>query len=233
MGGSAFSGGNASAWAEANAAYDPEAAHIVLTSGLPITMYGLDAYLKVDFSTQELVELGAVEQDADAPDTARARASRSTGCQTAARLLLRDMAHFEMSTAQIGDAGAVRLYTACDTCLLRNVLFVFALCLIPAGSLQLSHSHYIAIHCSIDYAYLLRIWKLQVAAFIMPEGAQVRQMHVAVELTGGRTRGMTVCDSREFVSPPDQPQLPSNVDVVVSVTPSVLKKVFSDAVLDR
>lgn len=41
MGGSAFAGGNASQWGEANAEYDPESAHIVLSSGLdiPITMY--------------------------------------------------------------------------------------------------------------------------------------------------------------------------------------------------
>ena len=39
MGGSAFAGGNASQWGEANAEYDPEAAHIVLQSGVEITMY--------------------------------------------------------------------------------------------------------------------------------------------------------------------------------------------------
>ena len=43
MGGSAFAGGNCTAWAEANAAYDPEACHIVLTSGIPISMYTWDA----------------------------------------------------------------------------------------------------------------------------------------------------------------------------------------------
>ena len=39
MGVSAFAGGNASQWGEANAEYDPEAAHIVLQSGVEITMY--------------------------------------------------------------------------------------------------------------------------------------------------------------------------------------------------
>jgi pyrimidine-specific ribonucleoside hydrolase len=49
MGGSA-SGGNVTAAAEFNVWHDPEAAHIVLNSGLPLTMYGLDVFydLKVD-----------------------------------------------------------------------------------------------------------------------------------------------------------------------------------------
>jgi inosine-uridine nucleoside N-ribohydrolase len=34
MGGAVAAGGNATSWAEANAFYDPEAAHIVLSSGL-------------------------------------------------------------------------------------------------------------------------------------------------------------------------------------------------------
>lgn len=53
MGGSAFAGGNASPWAEANIYYDPEAAHIVFTSGLPIVMYGWDVFVQVGFSRQE------------------------------------------------------------------------------------------------------------------------------------------------------------------------------------
>jgi pyrimidine-specific ribonucleoside hydrolase len=47
MGGAAAAGGNATSWAEANAFYDPEAAHVVLSAGLPITIYTWDVYLKV------------------------------------------------------------------------------------------------------------------------------------------------------------------------------------------
>ena len=46
MGGSA-SRGNATAVAEFNVWHDPEAAHIVLNSGVPITVYGLDVFDRV------------------------------------------------------------------------------------------------------------------------------------------------------------------------------------------
>lgn len=42
--GGASGGGNASAVAEYNVWHDPEAAHIVATSGLPVTMFTLDAF---------------------------------------------------------------------------------------------------------------------------------------------------------------------------------------------
>ena len=53
MGGS-IGTGNASAVAEFNVWHDPEAAHIVLSSGIPITMYSLDAFEQVHVSEDEL-----------------------------------------------------------------------------------------------------------------------------------------------------------------------------------
>ena len=61
MGGSA-SEGNATATAEFNIWHDPEAAHIVFESGIPITMYGLDVFydLRVDGSiVNQLRERGS------------------------------------------------------------------------------------------------------------------------------------------------------------------------------
>ena len=166
MGGAVFAGGNASAWGEANAAYDPEAAHIVITTlaalGVPLTMYPWDVYLKVAFSAAE----------------ARAVRGEAPWSRLARRLLRRDMAHWKSDSAQIGDAGAI--------------------------------------------AYL-----------IAPHAATVRRMHVAVELSGRATRGMTVVDARGFAPPPpDAPMLPPNVDVIVDVDVDALKRVFARAVFD-
>ena len=125
-------GGNASQWGEANAEYDPEAAHIVLNSGasIPITMYSWDVYLDVEFSKKELMTMGAlaakettslhscrwcVQADANKDkssstgnDNGKLPSSLSTWTALSTRLLLRDMKHFgATSSAQIGDAGAV------------------------------------------------------------------------------------------------------------------------------
>ncbi|WP_141991231.1 nucleoside hydrolase [Rhodoglobus vestalii] len=61
MGGSA-SVGNATAVAEFNTWHDPEAAEIVLTSGVPITMYGLDVFYAVTIPPEDIAQLTASDE---------------------------------------------------------------------------------------------------------------------------------------------------------------------------
>ena len=49
--------GNATAAAEFNVWHDPEAAHIVLNSGVPLTMYGLDVFFQVRASDKQIEDL--------------------------------------------------------------------------------------------------------------------------------------------------------------------------------
>jgi len=92
MGGSATSGGNVTQWAEANMFCDPEAAHIVLTSGLNIIMYGWDVYQKVTFSKDEVSQF---------------LTSPNPWAQFSGKLMTYDINHFNLECAVIGDAGAV------------------------------------------------------------------------------------------------------------------------------
>ncbi|MEL0626547.1 nucleoside hydrolase [Salinibacterium amurskyense] len=98
MGGSA-SVGNATAVAEFNVWHDPEAAEIVLTAGVPITMYGLDVFYAVTIAPAEIATLAA---------------SAEAGAQLTGRLLqhLVTVKGGEVRVAgdghgDIGDAGAV------------------------------------------------------------------------------------------------------------------------------
>ncbi|MBE3595752.1 MAG: nucleoside hydrolase [Hydrogenibacillus sp.] len=59
MGGSAFYGGNLSAWAEANIGHDPEAAAAVFQAGWPVTMIGLDVTMQAWFTREMHAALGA------------------------------------------------------------------------------------------------------------------------------------------------------------------------------
>lgn len=61
MGGSA-SVGNATAVAEFNVWHDPEAAHIVLNSGVPLTMYGLDVFNAVGLDAERVRVLAASDE---------------------------------------------------------------------------------------------------------------------------------------------------------------------------
>jgi len=71
-----------------------------------------------------------------------------------------------------------------------------------------------------------------VACLLDPSVANVKACHVTCELRGEATRGMTVCDLREFVDPPDLPQLPPNVDVIMDVDSAAIKRVFVETVFN-
>lgn len=199
MGGATTSGGNASQWGEANAVHDPEAAHIVLSScGVPVMMYTWDVYLKVAFGVPELVGYGCcrplvpaqggndqarvAEEGDNGKDSRHSPASMAVHDETkppwtqlSTRLLLRDMKHFDVPSAYIGDAGAV-------------------------------------------------------AAVLCEDAVRTRHLHVAVELEGKHTRGMTVVDVRGEVFPPDLPKKAPNVHVVVEVDAKAVNSVYASAV---
>jgi len=129
MGGSA-TWGNVTAAAEFNAWADPEAAHIVFSSGARITMCGLDL----------------TRQAAVGPETiARFRAVGTHTAEVVADLL----EHYRAAAERVYGTPAVPLHDPCA-----------------------------------------------VAALAAPELFEVTPAHVAVELRGEETRGMTVVDRR-------------------------------------
>jgi pyrimidine-specific ribonucleoside hydrolase len=93
--GGAVATGNATPVAEFNVWHDPEAAAVLLTAGVPITMYGLDVFQRVVVP---------------AADVRRLRASTEPGARLAGELLAhRDPAASgdPTPTGGLGDAGAV------------------------------------------------------------------------------------------------------------------------------
>ncbi len=129
MGGSA-TWGNVTAAAEFNAWADPEAAHIVFSSGARITMCGLDL----------------TRQAAVGPETiARFRAAGTRTASVVADLL----EHYRASAERVYGTPTVPLHDPCA-----------------------------------------------VAALAAPELFELTEAHVAVELRGEETRGMTVVDHR-------------------------------------
>jgi pyrimidine-specific ribonucleoside hydrolase len=101
MGGSA-SAGNATAAAEFNIWHDPEAAAIVFQSGVPITMYGLDVFMRPGIDREQATQM----QDSSNP-----------AAQFAGSLVLASMKQLGVSPVTLGDYGAV-------ACVIRPDLFI-------------------------------------------------------------------------------------------------------------
>ena len=91
MGGSA-SAGNATAVSEFNIWHDPEAAAIVFQSGVPITMYGLDVFMRPGVTSAE---------------AARLKNSTAPAAQFAGSLIEAFIERLHISPITLGDFGAV------------------------------------------------------------------------------------------------------------------------------
>jgi pyrimidine-specific ribonucleoside hydrolase len=92
MGGTFIAPGNTSPLAEFNVRVDPEAAAIVLQSGLPIRLYPLDVFRQIYFNRAEIT---------------RFKSSADGVAQAVAGILTYACNYFKADYSLIGDAGAV------------------------------------------------------------------------------------------------------------------------------
>ena len=92
MGGTFAAAGNATPAAEFNIRCDPEAAAIVLHSGLPVTLYPLDPFMQVQFTRAEARAMARAE---------------NAGARIAGGIALHYCRYFKADYSLIGDAGTV------------------------------------------------------------------------------------------------------------------------------
>lgn len=92
MGGTFAAPGNTTPAAEFNVRYDPEAAAIVLHSGLPVTLYPLDPFVQVRFTVEEARKLTQ---------------AKGAGARIAGGIALHYCRFFGMDFSLIGDAGTI------------------------------------------------------------------------------------------------------------------------------
>ena len=92
MGGTYAAPGNTTPAAEFNVRYDPEAAAVVLHSGLPVTLYPLDPFMQVRFTKEEAMAMTE---------------ARGAGARIAGGIALHYCRFFGMDFSLIGDAGTV------------------------------------------------------------------------------------------------------------------------------
>jgi pyrimidine-specific ribonucleoside hydrolase len=168
MGGS-LTFGNSTPAAEFNIWCDPEAAHVVFTSGIPIKMVGLNVTRQVAATPERRAQI-------------RALASR-TGTHVA------DMLDFYSERLRVLSG-------------------------LPGGSMH-------------D--------PLAVAALVDPEVLRFEPMHVAIELRGTHTYGMTLCDARHLRESDLRPARPDgqrgdapNAEVAVAVDADRFWEMFLD-----
>jgi pyrimidine-specific ribonucleoside hydrolase len=168
MGGS-LTFGNSTPAAEFNIWCDPEAAHVVFTSGIPIKMVGLNVTRQVAATPERRAQI-------------RALGSR-TGTHVA------DMLDFYSERLRVLSG-------------------------LPGGSMH-------------D--------PLAVAALVDPEILRFEPMHVAIELRGTHTYGMTLCDARHLREPDLTPRRPNghrgevpNAEVAVGVNADRFWEMFLD-----
>ncbi|MDE0199157.1 MAG: nucleoside hydrolase [Caldilineaceae bacterium] len=92
MGGTYASPGNTTPAGEFNVCHDPEAASIVLQSGLPVTLYPLDPFMQVRITLEEAHRLTQAKE---------------AGARIAGGIILHYCHFFGMDFSLIGDAGTV------------------------------------------------------------------------------------------------------------------------------